>query len=308
MIVPAPLQQGSTIGIIAPSGGVRDTSGLAKGIEILHDLGYATFCPSPSWPGDKYLSDNDGNRLAEFNERWRDGAIDAIMAARGGYGCLRIVFGIDIPPLHDAATKMLIGFSDITLLHGYINQKFNVATLHAPVVTSLARLSHDSIVQFDSTLRTPLDNWHYCGDAIVLQNRGTVSARSTGGNLSTIVSTLATPCQPVWKNKVVFLEDTAEPVYRVDRMFTQLHLAGMLDGVSAIILGDFSHGLGLDRNTIIGNHETIWNRVMELVGNDVTVWANFPMGHGALNYSVPLGMEIIIDSDKRSMYSRRGID
>jgi len=304
MIVPAPLHQGSTIGIIAPSGGLRDTRAFASGIQILHDLGYATIFPSPQWSGHNYFSDSDVNRLAEFHERWHDGEIDAIMAARGGYGCLRIAAGIDIPTLHDTA-KLLIGFSDITLLHGHINQKFNIATLHAPVVTSLAKLSHDTIIQFDSTLRTPLDDWHYSGDSIVLQNHGTVSGRSTGGNLSTIVSTLATPYQPDWNNKVVFLEDTAEPVYRVDRMFTQLHLAGMLEGVSAIILGDFSHGLGLDRNTIMRNHQTIWDRVIEIVGDDITVWANFPMGHGTINYSVPLGMEIIIDSDKRSMYSRQ---
>jgi len=303
MIVPAPLQQGSTIGIIAPSGGLRDTRGFASGIKILHDLGYATIYPSPQWSGYNYFSDSDANRLAEFNERWRDEGIDAIMAARGGYGCLRIAGGIDLPSLHDVA-KLLIGFSDITLLHGYINQKFNLATLHAPVVASLPRLSLDSIAQFDSTLRTPLDDWHYCGDSVVLQNCGTVSGESAGGNLSTIVSTLATPYQPDWNNKVVFLEDTGEPVYRVDRMLTQLHLSGMLDGVSAIILGDFSHGLGLDRNTIIRNHETIWNRVMEIVGNDVTIWVNFPIGHGTINYSVPLGMEIIIDSDNRSMYSK----
>jgi len=307
MIVPPPLHQGSTIGVIAPSGGLRDTRAFASGITILHDLGYATKSPIPQWSGHKYFSDSDVNRLAEFKARWNDGEIDAVMAARGGYGCLRIAAGIDIPTLCHTA-KLLIGFSDITLLHGYINQKFNIATLHAPVVTSLARLSHDSITQFDSTLRTPLDDWHYCGESLVLQNRGTVSGESTGGNLATIVSTLATPYQPDWKNKVVFLEDTAEPVYRVDRMFTQLHLAGMLDGVSAIILGDFSHGLDLDRSTIMRHHQAIWNRVMEIVDDDVTVWANFPMGHGTINYSVPLGTEIIIDSDRRSMYSRRNTD
>lgn len=302
MIYPAPLQKGSTIGIIAPSGGIRKSDAFAEGIRILHELGYKTKFPRQLWPGNDYLADSDANRVAELQSIWTDEKVDAVMAARGGYGCLRLMREVQNRDFF-STPKVFIGFSDITLLHSHINNHHGLVTFHGPVVTSLTNHSHDSIQEFDRLLRLPPNRWNSQPEVDIVQGGRTVCGISTGGNLSSIVSTLGTPFMPDWRKKIVFLEDTSEPTYRVDKMLTQLKLAGMFDEVRAIILGDFSHGLGLDRNGLMRHHEAIWSRVQELVERKVAIWTNYPIGHGTVNMILPLGLEITIDSQKKRLYS-----
>ena len=300
MIIPRPLERGSTIGIVAPSGVIKDKAAFTKGINILHELGYNTKFPRNLWPGQDYLSDTDHNRVSEFQSLWNDNEVDAIMAARGGYGCLRI--GQEIKgDSYSTNPKIFVGYSDISLLHNLLNDHNKVVTFHGPVVTSLHRLSAESIQSFDKALRHKANTWEYSGDAEILKGAGAVKGISTGGNLSTVISTLGTPLQPDWKGKVVFLEDTAELTYRIDRMLTQLKIAGMFNDMAALILGDFSHGLSLDRIADMHHHEAIWKRAMELVNNETTVWANFPIGHGHINHTVPFGLEITLDNSQKCM-------
>lgn len=302
MILPPPLVQGSTIGIAAPAGAIKDKELFTDGIRILHELGYTTKFPRALWPGQEYLSDSDPNRALELQNLWKDSEVDAIMAARGGYGCLRI--GLEIArDICSAGPKIFIGYSDITILHNLINTQYKVVTFHGPVVTSLPRLSVESIENFDRALRQPANTWEYKGDAEILQGNTLVTGVSTGGNLSTIISTLGTSLQPDWKGKIVFLEDTGETTYRIDRMLTQLKIAGMFDNVAALILGDFSHGLGLDRIMDMRHHEAIWNRTIELVGKKTTIWGKFPIGHGRDNFSLPFGIEITINNSQKCMHA-----
>jgi muramoyltetrapeptide carboxypeptidase len=300
MILPPPLIRGSTIGIAAPSGVISDKSLFTKGIRVLHELGYNTKFPRNLWPGLDYLSDTDHSRVSELQNIWNDHEVDAVMAARGGYGCLRIGQAIT-GGTYAANPKIFIGYSDISLLHNLLNSHHRLVTFHGPVVTSLPKLSQESIQSFDNALRNKANTWEYRGDAEILQGDSIVKGVSTGGNLSTVISTLGTPLQPDWKDKIVFLEDTGEPTYRIDRMLTQLQLAGMFDTIVALILGDFSHGLGLDRTADMRHHEAIWKRAIEVVRNKTTVWANFPIGHGRLNHTIPFGLEITIDNTQKCM-------
>ncbi len=302
MNYPTPLKKGSTIGIVAPSGGIRESDAFTEGIRILHELGYKTKFPRQLWPGNDYLADNDKNRVAELQTVWTDIEVDAVMAARGGYGCLRLMREVQNRNFF-SEPKVFVGFSDITLLHSHINEQHDLVTFHGPVVTSLAKHCHESIQELDRLLRQPPNKWNLQPKVDIIQSDGTVSGITTGGNLSSIVSTLGTPFMPDWRNKIVFLEDTSEPTYRVDKMLTQLQLAGLFDEVRAIILGDFSHGLGLDRNGLMRHHEAIWSRVQELVERKVTIWANYPIGHGTFNKTLPLGLDITLDSQKILLYS-----
>jgi muramoyltetrapeptide carboxypeptidase len=299
-VIPPALKPGSTIGIIAPSGSLHRRDVFEEGIRILHELGFRTKFPRGLWPGQDYLADTDHNRILEFRTMWNDGEVEGIMAARGGYGCLRIVdqlAGVDLAVF----PKRFIGFSDITLLHNTLNKDHNIVSFHGPVVTSLARLSKASLFHFRETLLHPLSKWNFSGEMEILRGSGKTQGITTGGNLSTIVSTLGTPLQPFWKNKIIFLEDTAEHLYRLDRMLTQLKLSGLLDDISAILLGDFSDGLGLDRIETMRHHEAIWKRVLELVDAPIPVWAKFPIGHGRENMTLPFGLEITLDNGKKTL-------
>lgn len=298
--IPPALRPGAVIGIVAPSGAIGERDDFERGIRILHELGFATTFPRNLWPGHGYLADTDHKRAKEFVALWNDSGVDCLMAARGGYGCLRIARHITEHGLA-AGCKRLVGFSDVTLLHQLINDRCKLVSFHGPVVTSLARVKKESLKSLRRILLDPLGDWEMQADVEVLRGGGTVRGMAGGGNLSTIVSTLGTEMAPRWRHKIVFLEDTGEPAYRIDRMLTQLYLSGAFQGVAAIVLGDFAHGLGLNGASRLRHHETVWHRVMELTDESTVLWAGFPIGHGSDNHTIPLGVEITLDSGGRRL-------
>lgn len=299
-ILPRPLSAGATIGIAAPGGCIRDKELFARGIRILHEWGYRTKFPRSLWKGCGYLADSDTERAEEFLRLWHDPDVDAIMAARGGYGCLRIAQGIDWESLAQCP-KLLLGFSDISCFHHCLNSYSGIPSLHAPVVTSLPGSSTESLRSLRETLHYGIHLWQHKGSVDPVRKGDDVSGISAGGNLTTLVSTLGTQLQPDWTGKIVFLEDTGEPAYRVDRLFTQLSLAGLFRNISALILGDFSHGLQLDRNGEYSHLESVTARALELTPEDIPVWNNFPIGHGSANTTVPLGIPLLLKADSLSL-------
>ncbi len=300
LYIPSPLKPKATIGIIAPAGALPKDDAFYAGIKILKEMGFTPKFPRDLWPGDTFLADSDKNRTKEFHAMWTDPEVDAVMAARGGYGCLRILPHLS-PQILSAHKKLFIGFSDITGIHSLLNSQCNLASLHGPVVTSLPQLTEDSLKQFHSMLTLGLANFQFRNTIEVLRQEESTEAITAGGNLSTIVSLLGTRYQPDWSNKIVFLEDVGEQTYKVDKMLTQLFLAGMLTNVKAIVLGNFSEGLYLDNNNALRHHNLIWQRVLDLTDESTTVWANFPIGHGHRSYSFPLGIKIKLCRDSATM-------
>ncbi len=299
-ILPAPLKKGSIIGIAAPAGKIKNQSNFSQGIRILHEMGFITKFPRDLWPGQDYLADSDKNRSLEFGALWGDNEIDAIMAARGGYGSLRIIENLLVDcSVNDA--KLFIGFSDVSIIHDQLNRRLKCASLLGPVVTSLAHMAEDNLRRFQQVLTTGLSQWKYNESIDILRGKGRLSGVSCGGNLSTLISTLGTQYEPDWDGKIVFLEDNCEPAYRIDRMFTQLKLSGILNQPKAIILGDFSYGLNLDRVGVMRHHEAIWQRVCDLTDESISIWGNFPIGHGSTNYPVPLGASMIVDNSSATL-------
>jgi len=131
----------------------------------------------------------------------------------------------------------------------------------------------------------------------VLRGNEEARGRLIGGNLSTLLTLLGTSYEPVFDRRILFLEDVGEPLYRIDRMLTQLWLAGKLQQLSGIILGDFSYIQTADTNAKTRHHEAIWNRVLQLTGDTgIPVWGGFPVGHGPENMTLPHGAESVMDS------------
>ena len=296
-LIPSPIAPGDTIGIIAPSGQILDRKRFEEGIRLLQDWGYTVLFPSFHWPGSGYLSDSDEKRAAEFNRLWADPKIKAIIAARGGFGCLRILDRIDLDQVR-RSPKLLVGFSDITILHSWLQEKTGLVCLHGPVVTSLASLEQPTLNQFRQCL---VGNWSrtVSFQHIEVLRDGTPSRGTlAGGNLSSIASLLGTPFQPNWSEKIVFLEDIGEPFYRVDRLLTQFFYAGMFNNISGLILGDFSisdEQEPLNRQRYL---EAIWNRALELTSLcNTPVWGGFPTGHCPKNMTLPIGSPAVMSSE-----------
>jgi muramoyltetrapeptide carboxypeptidase len=295
---PQPLKKGDTLGIVAPAGRLSDTNRLLRGVAVLREMGFNVTYPRDLWPGREYLADGDTNRACEFNRLLRDPEIKALIALRGGYGCLRILDKIDLA-LVASQPKTLIGFSDITVLQNYLYERTGLISLHGPVVTSLGDASSSSLERFFLCLT---GGWHESltvRKIEILRDGPILTAPLVGGNLASMISLLGTPYDFSWDDKIVFLEDVNERAYRIDRMFTQLSLAGKFDRLAGLILGDFS-GLYPDNSgQLTGYLETIWNRILELCGKcDFPIWGNFPSGHHRHNLTLPLGAPAEMHSGK----------
>lgn len=288
-LYPAPLKKGDTIGIIAPAGQLQDKQLFIKGINVLQEMGFQVNFPRDLWPGEEYLSDSDENRGLEFNRLIGDKETKALIAMRGGYGCLRMLEKIDLD-LVSRNPKILVGFSDITILQNYLRDTTGLVSLHGPVVTSLVHGNRETLSSF-----------HHCLTAIrtctiktknmeILRPGKDVTAPIIGGNLSSVVTLLGTLFDFSWDNKILFLEDTNEPVYKIDRMLTQLKLAGKFDHVAGIVLGDFSISSIDNQTDRIRYLESVWIRVLDLCPNpEIPIWGNFPAGHCPCNLTFPLG-------------------
>lgn len=293
---PTPLKPGDIIGIIAPAGQIRDQDGFDTGIRVLAEMGFEARFPRALWPGRGYLADTDANRAEEFNRMWADPEISALLALRGGYGCLRMAGMIDLKQVR-TRPKMLIGFSDITVLHSHLWQQTRLVSLHGPTLSTLAQSDRDTLERFHQCLT---GNWRTSLEikgVEILRGEGETGGRLIGGNLSTLLTLLGTPFEAEYTGGILVLEDVGEPLYRIDRMLTQLWLAGKMQKLAGIILGDFSLGREMETNDRIRHHETIWNRVLQLTADtQIPVWGGFPVGHGSANLTLPHGAKGVMDS------------
>lgn len=300
-LFPPPLQRGEKIAVIAPAGQIGETEHFTQGVRILKEMGFEVSFPERLWTGHHYFSNTDEQRIKEFNHAWADPDIRAIIALRGGYGCIRILQGLDLKQIK-ANPKMLVGFSDITILHSYLSEQTGLVSLHGPVVTSLAISHSDSLERFFHCLK---GDWHHavCPRGVEII-RGTDEVRGIlcGGNVTSLVSLLGTPYEPQWHGKILFLEDVNEPLYCLDRMFTQLQLAGKLQGLAGIILGDFTTAATQDPLENLRHHEFIWNMVADLTHKENTpLWGGYQTGHCQHNLTLPIGAEAVMDSCRGSL-------
>jgi len=295
-IRPKPLKRGDIIGIIAPAGQIRDTEGLEQGVSILREMGFEVKLPRNLWPGTGYLADTDSNRALELHKMVADKDVSALLALRGGFGCLRLLPLLD-PEELKRHPKPVIGFSDLTILHTFLYQQCGLISFHGPVLTSLSSCSPAGLERFHATLMGKWDKPLLLKSVEILRAGDSVTGPLLGGNLSSIISILSTPFQPDFTDCILFLEDVGEPLYKLDRMFSQLSQAGMLTKPAAILLGNFSPSQEMDSLESIRFHEEIWTRVLELTeSTNIPVWGNLPIGHGSDNFILPHGSIANTDS------------
>lgn len=293
-VLPPRLLPGDTVGIIYPSGAIRDALALAKGLQILRDLGLNVRHAYPDGSGPDYLAADDCQRLAELHRLWADEEVKALIAARGGYGCLRLMAQLDFGFLR-VRPKWLLGFSDLTVLLNGIAARCGLVTLHGPMISTIARADR---LSFERLRQALAGEFRPCARPAGLEIlRGGISqGRLTGGNLTTVCHLMGTPWQLRTEGKILFLEDTAEPLYKIDRMLTHLACGGVFDRLSGLILGLFDPGHD-DRLATLRLNEQVWQRLLELVGQArFPVWGGFPVGHQQQNLVLPIGMEAVMNS------------
>jgi muramoyltetrapeptide carboxypeptidase len=233
-----------------------------------------------------YLAGTDERRAAELLRAIEDDAVDAILAARGGHGATRL---LDRLPAEVVAQhpKLLVGFSDITALHA-LWARAGLGSIHGPMVATLGRspemLVERYIASLEGALPPPIT-----GLSALAQGRA--RGRLLGGNLAVLTALIGTPYMPPLQDCVLFLEDTGERPYRVDRMLTTWHNAGLLRLPRAIVLGAFV-------NAAAGPDAVSVEQVLQerLVTLGIPVLTGVPAGHVDDNLELPFGAMVEVDA------------
>jgi muramoyltetrapeptide carboxypeptidase len=298
MVHPAltPVPRGSLIAVVAPAGPVSAAE-LAHVSALFERYGYrcriypgcSLTCAGPADAGIDYLAGDDSVRLADLHAALADDSVAAIYSVRGGYGCMRLLPGIDAA-LVKRARKPLVGYSDVTALHGLWLRE-GVASLHAPMpVSDMLKPGRqaDTDAAF-AALQQGFASGQVLAPALEaapgLHVPGIAEGPLIGGNLSLVAAVLGTPWAWQAQGAVLFLEDINEELYRVDRLVTQLHLAGVLGAVSGIVLGSFTEEAS--------PHALLRELLLPL---NKPLLAGWPTGHGTPNQPLPMGVRVRLDA------------
>ncbi|HXL39316.1 MAG TPA: LD-carboxypeptidase, partial [Myxococcales bacterium] len=255
-----------------------------RGIRALRQIGLVPRFTDAIFTRTDYLAGDDARRKRELEDAFRSDA-KALILARGGYGVLRFA-----PDLRSIPRKLLIGYSDTTILHE-LWRRAGVPSIHGPMCTQLGE--EPSELQRLQTLLfgelPPPIAW-----TARTARSGRAEGPLAGGNLATLASMCGTPLQPQFRGSVVLLEDLNEPSYRLDRLLTQLLLGGALDGAKAFVVGDLS-APGEDP---AGREEVVAERLARL---NVPVVFGAPFGHAGRNQPVAFGCAHALDAQKGTL-------
>lgn len=290
-IYPPRLRKGDTIGLAAPAGPINEDA-FRQGLQLLRDNRIKVKYADDICRKENYLAGDDKRRLDELHQLWDDDEVKAILAVRGGYGCARLLEKLDYDLIR-RKPKILIGFSDLTILLNVIHRQTGLITFHGPMLSTLARDGNQALVSMLNELSVHAQEHIRIKNLEVLRP-GEVQGKLIGGNLACLTQLLATPYEPVWDGAILLIEDINESGYRIDRMLTQLALAGRLESLAGIILGEFMNS-SMSRITDL---ELVWQRTLELTAEHIPVWANFPSGHGLRNILLPIGSKVRMDSSR----------
>ena len=295
IIIPKGLKPGDTIGLIAPANYTNENSNAE--IEYLTSRGYNVVYGQSFYSRWYGFGGTDSVRAKDINDMFANPKINAIFAVRGGYGGIRIVDKLNYDVIKKNP-KIISGFSDNTTLLLAINEKTGLVTFHGPMADNLKDIPLVTENAFNKAF-TSNESYNLLGfdDTYTIMKSGRGSGKITGGNLSLVVATLGTDHEINTDGKILFLEETNEASYRVDRMLKQLKLAGKFDKLQGIILGDFKNPKQSDP-TDMTIDEVFYDNFGKL---NVPIVKNFKSGHVRPFITVPIGAKAVMDTYKREI-------
>ena len=297
LVEPARLAPGARVALVSPSGPLRNASEVAHAVAAAQSLGWEPVIGTHALSRDGYFAGRDAERAADLLAAIHDPSIDGIWCLRGGYGAARLLPALSVELIR-ANPKALLGYSDITALHA-LWQRAGLVSFHAPTArTVLTEFTRESLV------KTVVDVGDGCGqaDACTVLRGGRAVGRLAGGNLALVASLCGTPWAINFRGAIVVLEDVNEATYRVDRMLTQLRLAGAFDGCVAIAFG---HCTDCVETTDDGSRtlDAVVGECADTLG--VPALLGIPLGHIPDQWTIPLGALATIDADARMLSVHR---
>lgn len=300
--VPA-LHEGDTVAFVSPSS-QSTLESVEKAVSVVEGMGFHVKVAKSCYGSEGYHAGPDDLRADDMNRMFLDPEVKGIFCVRGGDGATRL------PPLIDTEAafknpKVFLGYSDITILHQMFNRPGGFCTFHGPMPASeFIRDTFPGYVR-DSLLKAvcstePLGEIKPYEGAAPMETLvpGKADGELVGGNLALVCALLGTPWEIDTRGRILVLEDTGEPVYRIDRMLTQLRLAGKLDAAAGIVLGQFTQiqpRKPKDSFTI----PEVFEAVVAPVGRPTLM--NGCFGHDVKKATLPLGARAVIDGATSTM-------
>ncbi|CAN5598060.1 LD-carboxypeptidase [soil metagenome] len=289
-IIPPYLKKGDTIGITCPAGFITAAE-IEPAIQKLSEWGFKYKVGDTVGKKDFTYGGTDKERLDDFQQLLDDKNVKAILCARGGYGMVRIIDQVDFKHFKDHP-KWIIGFSDITVLHSHLNRNYGIASIHSKMCNSFP----DIWEQADAVQKESITSICNCltGEKISYtfpwneNNKvGKANGQLVGGNLKTIESLAGSKSDLITKNKILFVEDTGEYLYSIDRMFWNLKRSGKLSDLKGLIVGGFKVKKD-DEGEAFG--KTVAEIVLEKITEyNYPVCFDFPVGHQKYNVALKCG-------------------
>lgn len=267
---PAPLKKGDTISIVSPAS-IIDPVLVEKAAATLTLLGYKVRIGKHALGASGSYSGTVDERLDDITAALLDPDVRAILCSRGGYGCVHLLDRLANLDLN-ADPKWLIGFSDVSALHALLASR-GIVSIHGSMAKALALYPHSS--PFNAMLLAMLggDRPALTFDQHPYNHSGEATGRLFGGNLAVLQALISTPYD-IFDDALLFIEDVAEPIYKIERILYQLRLAGRLDRMRGLIIGQFTL-YNPDKN-----FTDIYDMVSPLVsGLGIPVAFNTPIGH-----------------------------
>ena len=300
--IPPYLKSGDTIGITCPAGNISLLE-IQPAIQQIESWGYKVRIGDTVGKKDFTFGGTDPERTKDFQQMLDDASIHAILCARGGYGSIRILDQLEFTKFV-AEPKWIIGFSDITFIHSHLNRNFNIASIHSKMCNSFPDdWSKAEPVQIESILsiRKALSGepMKYTVMPDASNRNGMATGQLVGGNLKTIETLSGTKSDMQTAGKILFLEDTGEYLYSIDRMFWNLKRTGKLDKLAGLIICGFKIKPD-DPGEEFG--KTIADIVLEKVKDyQYPVCFGFPVGHQKENYALKHGIMHHIDVNSNNV-------
>ncbi|GAA4016431.1 LD-carboxypeptidase [Sphingomonas swuensis] len=301
---PPRLRSGDTVGLVKPAGFLADDFDLKLTVEAITAMGLKPKLAPHLSDRFGYLAGKDRDRASDLNAMFADESVRAIFAVRGGWGSARILPFLDWNLIR-RNPKLLIGFSDITALHMAIATRAGFPTIHGPNAgSSWGKLSYAAFreLAFDGALPTyrnpPGDD-----DRLVQKKwrtrtirAGKASGRLLGGNLTVLSSLVGTPYLPDFTGAILFIEDVDEAEYRIDRMLTQLGLAGILGKLAGVVFGQCTECQGEGPSYGGFTLGEVLRQHIEPLG--IPAYQGALFGHIDDQFSLPVGCRAEIDAEQ----------
>ena len=276
-IFPAPLRRGDTIAICSPAGKI-DPEKVHAAIDVLREQGYNVRLMLHALGEYGSFSGTPSQRYADLRDAFTDPSVRAILCSRGGYGVVHILDRLDSLPLADDP-KWLLGFSDISALHALMARK-GIASVHSSMCAHIMEGADDPD---NKCLFEILEGGRpvHIFDSHDLDRPGIATGKLIGGNVAVIAELISTPFDIIKPDTILFIEDVAEPIYKIERILYQLRLSGVLGKLKGLIVGQFTDYKPGD------DHPDMETMIHKAVADySYPVAFNVPVGH--VDHNIPL--------------------